>query len=218
MDNWRGWAEVHEAIVARGATTSASHTQQMLNKLKKADMVESRRHAPTDGTPGPGSIQYRLARRAPHEEPAGAEWQSLRIVFKPERRGVADVPIGRLLYPEAPRLQPPKLRSECADGPRPCPWVSCRHHLWADVTNSGSLRTGVNGVEPWNMRHSCALDVADESDGGLTLEEVGDVLGVTRERIRQVEVEALLKARRNARKLFPDSKLADLLPGDTSKE
>ncbi len=36
----------------------------------------------------------------------------------------------------------PKLRSECVDGPRPCPFVSCKYHLYLDVkaaTNSIKL-------------------------------------------------------------------------------
>lgn len=39
------------------------------------------------------------------------------------------------------------------------------------------------------MTESCVLDVADR--GGATLEEIGDMLGLTRERVRQVEEEAL---------------------------
>ncbi|MFY3742456.1 sigma factor-like helix-turn-helix DNA-binding protein [Anaeromyxobacter sp. Red801] len=38
---------------------------------------------------------------------------------------------------------------------------------------------------------TCALDVADR--GPLTLDEVGKILGVTRERVRQIEVAALEK-------------------------
>ena len=41
------------------------------------------------------------------------------------------------------------------------------------------------------MPATCALNVAD--DGGLTLEEVGELMQLTRERIRQVEARALLK-------------------------
>jgi hypothetical protein len=41
------------------------------------------------------------------------------------------------------------------------------------------------------MTETCALDVADR--GGTTLEEVGAIMNLTRERIRQVEVKGLAK-------------------------
>jgi hypothetical protein len=41
------------------------------------------------------------------------------------------------------------------------------------------------------MAETCALDVADR--GGATLEEVGAIMNLTRERIRQVEVKGLSK-------------------------
>jgi hypothetical protein len=41
------------------------------------------------------------------------------------------------------------------------------------------------------MSETCALDVADR--GGTTLEEVGAIMNLTRERIRQVEVKGLAK-------------------------
>ena len=46
-------------------------------------------------------------------------------------------------------------------------------------------------LEVWEMNDSCALDVADR--GGTTLEDVGAIMNLTRERIRQVEVRALAK-------------------------
>lgn len=41
------------------------------------------------------------------------------------------------------------------------------------------------------MKETCALDVADR--GGTTLEDVGAIMNLTRERIRQVEVKGLAK-------------------------
>ena len=48
-------------------------------------------------------------------------------------------------------------------------------------------------LEVWEMTETCALDVADR--GGTTLEEVGVLLNLTRERIRQVERSGIDKLR-----------------------
>lgn len=86
----------------------------------------------------------------------------------------------------------PRFRSECAEGPRPCPWVSCKFHLYLDVNpESGSIKLNFPDREVWEMTETCALDIADR--GGITLEEVGEILNLTRERIRQVEVLGLQK-------------------------
>ena len=86
----------------------------------------------------------------------------------------------------------PKMRSECIDGPRPCPFVSCKYHLYIDVNpNTGSIKINFPDQEVWEIKQSCALDVAQQ--GGITLEEVGEILNLTRERIRQVEVRGLAK-------------------------
>jgi hypothetical protein len=84
----------------------------------------------------------------------------------------------------------PTTRAECRDGPRPCPFVSCRYHLYLDVSRrTGSIKLNFPDLEVWEMPVSCALDVAE--DGGATLEDVGAIMNVTRERIRQLEVTAL---------------------------
>jgi hypothetical protein len=64
--------------------------------------------------------------------------------------------------------------------------------LFLDISPAG-IRFNFPGKEPDELRHSCALDLADL--GGLKLHEVGDVLHVTRERIRQIEGAALAKIR-----------------------
>ena|SRR5882757_525715 len=34
----------------------------------------------------------------------------------------------------------PQTRADCAQQPRPCPWISCRYHLLLDVSENGQLR------------------------------------------------------------------------------
>jgi hypothetical protein len=93
----------------------------------------------------------------------------------------------------------PKTRQDCANTQRPCLFVSCKHHLYLDVNqDTGSIKVNFPDKEVWEMRETCALDVADR--GGITLEEVGEILNLTRERIRQVEVKGLTKLRHFNRK------------------
>ncbi len=90
--------------------------------------------------------------------------------------------------------QRPRNRADCAAGPRPCMFISCKHHLYLDVNPAtGSIKLNFPDKEIWEMAETCALDVADR--GGITLEEVGAIMNLTRERIRQVETRGLLKLR-----------------------
>ena len=103
--------------------------------------------------------------------------------------------LGALLFP-TPDVPRPVTRSDCVDGPRPCPWSSCKHHLYLDVNpETGSIKLNFPDLEPWELKETCALDVADRR--GHTLDEVGEVMNLTRERVRQVEVKALLQVRCN---------------------
>jgi len=87
----------------------------------------------------------------------------------------------------------PATRSACRSGPRPCPFVSCRFHLYLDVNpKTGSIKINFPDQEPWDLDVSCALDVA-EARGGMSLEELGKLLNLTRERARQLEQCALAK-------------------------
>jgi hypothetical protein len=95
--------------------------------------------------------------------------------------------------------QRPATRGECAGGQRPCPWVSCRHHLYLDVLPTGAIRLNFPHLEPWEMEQTCSLDVADAEE--RTLEGVGEMLNVTRERLRQIESDAIRVARPNLRAL-----------------
>ena len=90
----------------------------------------------------------------------------------------------------------PQTRGDCIDGPRPCLWVSCRFHLYLDISDkNGSMKLNFPDLEIWELPESCALDLAAE--GGLTLERVGSALNVTRERARQVENCGMNKLRKS---------------------
>lgn len=109
----------------------------------------------------------------------------------PKRLTKEEMRMGALLTP-VEGVNRPAARQECLSGPRPCPWVSCKHHLFLDVNpDTGSIKLNFPDLEVWEMADTCSLDVADR--GGITLEEVGEILNLTRERIRQVEVRGLLK-------------------------
>lgn len=88
-------------------------------------------------------------------------------------------------------------RSDCFRLPRPCLRLTCKYHLlWFKAK-----------IELWNdkdiidhlysMNHTCCLDIAEK--GGSVLEEVGEALGLTRERIRQIESRALRKLKLSAK-------------------
>lgn len=94
----------------------------------------------------------------------------------------------------------PRTRGECQDGARPCPWISCSHHLYLDVNeDTGAIKINHPDKEPWELAETCALDVADR--GSVTLEEVGDHMGIVRERVRQIEERSIRKLRRAAPEL-----------------
>jgi hypothetical protein len=137
-----------------------------------------------------------------------------------------ELEFGRLLYPETD-YDKPRTRAECVDGPRPCPFISCKHHLYVDVSpRTGAIKLNFPDLEVWELAESCALDVADR--GGTTLEDVGAIMNLTRERIRQVEVKALAKMEAlsdmealreyvdegpNGKRRLPKITEADLAPG-----
>ena len=103
-----------------------------------------------------------------------------------------ELEMGRLLYPDVEDVARPTTRAECVGNERPCPFVSCKHHLYLDVSaRTGAIKLNFPDLEVWEMNETCALDVADR--GGTTLEDVGAIMNLTRERIRQVEVKGLAK-------------------------
>jgi hypothetical protein len=99
-----------------------------------------------------------------------------------------------------------KLPILCGDresAPRPCQRTECRYNLCAPKDPRGRKSTVVR-----DDGETCALDVAEL--GAHTLDEIGAIVGLTRERVRQIEVRAMLKLRVAARKL--DLDLSDIVP------
>jgi hypothetical protein len=46
----------------------------------------------------------------------------------------------------------PRDRGQCATGARPCPWVSCKFHLYLDVNpETGSIKLNFPDLEVWEM-------------------------------------------------------------------
>jgi hypothetical protein len=128
----------------------------------------------------------REQRRSRRKRPIRAKTISIKRMTKRE------LELGRMLFPEVEDSDKPRTRAECSDAPRPCPYVSCQHHLYLDVSaRTGAIKLNFPDLEVWEMTETCALDVADR--GGTTLEEVGAIMNLTRERIRQVEVKGLAK-------------------------
>ncbi len=137
--------------------------------------------SPSDDAP---EVSRKIRRRRRRTRP-----RSKTIAMKRLTR--EELRVGALMYPpvDIPR---PTSRAECKEEMRPCPWVACKHHLYLDINpETGSIKINFPDLEPWDLKHTCALDVAER--GGITLEEVGEIMNLTRERIRQVEVRGLLK-------------------------
>jgi hypothetical protein len=93
-------------------------------------------------------------------------------------------------YPEP--VERPRNRMDCLDSYRPCPYVGCKYNLYLDVNPAtGSIKYNFPWLEPNEMGNSCVLDLANK--GNMTLESVGAIMNMTRERVRQVEDQVILR-------------------------
>lgn len=84
----------------------------------------------------------------------------------------------------------PLTRAECAGVPRPCPYVSCRHHLYLEaLPHTGNIRLVFPDLEPDQMSPSCSLDVAEL--GPLSRDDISKLLNLTRQGLEAFEKRTL---------------------------
>ena len=96
------------------------------------------------------------------------------------------------MYPEERLLAPEDCAATARRWSGRARSSSCKYHLYIDVHPvRGSIKINFPDVEVWEMTDTCALDIADR--GGITLEEVGQIMNLTRERVRQLETQGLAK-------------------------
>lgn len=97
---------------------------------------------------------------------------------------------------------PPLSREECATWVTPCRLTQCRFHL-AHERAHGARLTGDREIpdDEW-----CALNVAER--GNHNLDQIGAMLGTTREAIRQIETNGIIKLKRKVKSLpiWPDQR------------
>jgi len=144
-----------------------------------------------------GSLALALEARVMEPEPEDEQGRRRRRTrsrartISIRRLSKAELNRGRELYPELDYWRP-ESRGDCMEMERPCPFVACKYHLYIDVHPvRGSIKVNFPDVEVWEMTDTCALDIADR--GGITLEEVGQIMNLTRERVRQLETQGLAR-------------------------
>jgi hypothetical protein len=186
---WRGATQVFDAIAEQDVRLAieANDNQRKCSSLPRAQTENLAKLSPS-----------RLA-QIEREARDAEEVQSLR----PKTRGECQVCPTCEAYvhgelPEGEALScghdPGLAFNRC----RPCPWVGCRHHLAVDVDEeTGNVKfcfphLGI-GDFPQHvsfLEHSCALDVADaqqERGGLMEWEDVGRVMNLGVERVRQID-------------------------------
>lgn len=100
-------------------------------------------------------------------------------------------------------VEHPRVRGDCEGGPRPCPLVGCFFNNYLEVRHRDGLPPQIKLLHPGRLPEdvppadSCSLDVADS--GPHTLDHVAKILGLTRERIRQIVTHALVKVNKSVR-------------------
>lgn len=103
----------------------------------------------------------------------------------------------------AASTHPPRTRADCTQGPRPCPFLLCRHHLNPrDELRPKTPDVLASAKHANQATETCALDVADRRRP-LSVETVAVMLNVHPEVVRRIEARALRKLRAHGVVLTP---------------
>lgn len=122
----------------------------------------------------------------------------------------------KIPYPKNSLTPCQMTRANCIGGPRPCPLVSCKFNTYLDPKKHGVvINYGDRLPEDVPPEKSCILDMIDKThgdilpaskanevtrhkkiEGYMTLEEIADVMNLTRERVRQIEMSAFIKLKK----------------------
>lgn len=200
-DNRDDDVELHAAPTVSSEQWEANEAVEQSDE-EGADAIEGATSASIGSDGEPPEISRKIRRRRRRTRP-----RSKTIAMKRLTR--EELRVGAIMYPPV-EMARPVIREQCREDVRPCPWVACKHHLYLDINpETGSIKINFPDLEPWELQNTCALDVAER--GGITLEEVGEIMNLTRERIRQVEVRGLLKLKMGSPSA--DELGADLLKG-----
>jgi hypothetical protein len=181
----------HDTVAMHPEYTSAQQmTEDFLQRIIHGE--------PLDGAVAATAVPATSRKTAPRIRTKRSRPRSKTIALKRLTR--EEMRKGALENPPIDDIDRPTTRAECQSAMRPCPWVACKHHLYLDINpRTGSIKINFPELEPWELKHTCALDVAD--NGGLTLEEIGLITNLTRERVRQVEVRGLITLKLNGKTL-----------------
>jgi predicted DNA-binding protein (UPF0251 family) len=96
----------------------------------------------------------------------------------------------------------PKTYGDCVEAElgtkdTPCPFVGCKNNLYLDVSEDGSINHSHSDIS--DMPETCALRAVDAHRSGMSTNEIAEVLGVTRQRVHQIEVSALKSIQKSIR-------------------
>ena len=82
----------------------------------------------------------------------------------------------------------PTTRAECVNGTRPCPYLACKYHMISAYSHRQMYHKNDEEILEFAMAlpWTCVLDYVEVHPDGCTLQDIADILIMTRERARQL--------------------------------